>query len=128
MVRVKGLEPPRLAAPEPKSGASTNSATPASGRVLAKLGRGSERENGVSVLRRYRVCIASVLQRSKVTCASKVQIAKHLGQYLGQILGNQTGAEFQGAFHMQPGGGFGRLHRIKSARQKAGDETGQHVA
>ena len=27
MVRVKGLEPPRLAAPEPKSGASTNSAT-----------------------------------------------------------------------------------------------------
>ncbi len=29
VVRVKGLEPPRLAAPEPKSGASTNSATPA---------------------------------------------------------------------------------------------------
>src|SRR6056297_1968581 len=30
LVRVEGLEPPRLAAPEPKSGASTNSATPAS--------------------------------------------------------------------------------------------------
>ena len=29
LVRVKGLEPPRFAAPEPKSGASTNSATPA---------------------------------------------------------------------------------------------------
>lgn len=29
MVRVKGLEPPRLTAPEPKSGASTNFATPA---------------------------------------------------------------------------------------------------
>ena len=29
MVRVKGLEPPRLAAPDPKSGASANSATPA---------------------------------------------------------------------------------------------------
>ena len=29
MVRVEGLEPPRLAAPEPKSGASANSATPA---------------------------------------------------------------------------------------------------
>jgi hypothetical protein len=28
-VRVKGLEPPRLAAPDPKSGASANSATPA---------------------------------------------------------------------------------------------------
>ncbi len=29
VVRVEGLEPPRLAAPEPKSGASANSATPA---------------------------------------------------------------------------------------------------
>lgn len=29
MVRVKGLEPPRLAAPDPKSGASANSAIPA---------------------------------------------------------------------------------------------------
>ncbi len=28
-MRVKGLEPPRLAAPDPKSGASANSATPA---------------------------------------------------------------------------------------------------
>jgi hypothetical protein len=29
MVRAEGLEPPQLASPEPKSGASTNSATPA---------------------------------------------------------------------------------------------------
>ena len=29
LVRVKGLEPPRLAAPEPKSGASASFATPA---------------------------------------------------------------------------------------------------
>ena len=29
MVRAKGLEPPHLAMPEPKSGASTNFATPA---------------------------------------------------------------------------------------------------
>jgi hypothetical protein len=29
MVRAKGLEPPRLASPEPKSGVSTNSTTPA---------------------------------------------------------------------------------------------------
>ncbi len=29
VVRVEGLEPPRLSAPEPKSGASTNFATPA---------------------------------------------------------------------------------------------------
>ena len=30
VVRMRGLEPPRLAAPEPKSGASTNFATSAS--------------------------------------------------------------------------------------------------
>jgi hypothetical protein len=29
MVRAKGLEPPRISPPDPKSGASTNSATPA---------------------------------------------------------------------------------------------------
>ncbi len=29
LVRERGLEPPRLAAPDPKSGASANSATPA---------------------------------------------------------------------------------------------------
>ena len=33
MVRAEGLEPPRLSAPEPKSGASTNSATPAQALV-----------------------------------------------------------------------------------------------
>ena len=32
MVRVKGLEPPYLAVPEPKSGASASSATPAQRR------------------------------------------------------------------------------------------------
>ena len=42
MVRVEGLEPPRLAAPEPKSGASTNFATPASARLLAKEPRACE--------------------------------------------------------------------------------------
>ena len=31
MVRVKGVEPPRLAALDPKSSASANSATPANG-------------------------------------------------------------------------------------------------
>ena len=48
MVRVEGLEPPRLAAPEPKSGASTNFATPASDlgvrdtRTASKLRRHSK--------------------------------------------------------------------------------------
>ena len=37
MVRVEGLEPPRLAAPEPKSGASTNFATPAFKKYIVFL-------------------------------------------------------------------------------------------
>ena len=34
-MRAKGLEPPHLSIPEPKSGASTNSATPAAGPPVA---------------------------------------------------------------------------------------------
>jgi hypothetical protein len=34
MVRVEGLEPPKLSPPEPKSGVSTSSTTPASGAEL----------------------------------------------------------------------------------------------
>ena len=37
LVRVEGLEPPRLAAPEPKSGASTNFATPAFEKYIVFL-------------------------------------------------------------------------------------------
>jgi hypothetical protein len=37
LVRVKGVEPPRLAAPDPKSGASANSATPAILKVILLL-------------------------------------------------------------------------------------------
>lgn len=39
VVRVEGLEPPRLAAPEPKSGASTNFATPAHPALSAGMTR-----------------------------------------------------------------------------------------
>jgi hypothetical protein len=42
---VEGLEPPRLAAPEPKSGASANFATPASAHFLANAASRCEREN-----------------------------------------------------------------------------------
>ncbi len=37
MVRAEGFEPPRLASLEPKSSASTNSATPAAARRSAAL-------------------------------------------------------------------------------------------
>ena len=42
LVRVKGLEPPHLAALGPKPSASTNSATPATGALLAKPLAGCE--------------------------------------------------------------------------------------
>lgn len=47
VVRVKGLEPSHLAIPEPKSGASTNSATPA--RVLFNIGGGDMGRNAPRV-------------------------------------------------------------------------------
>ena len=34
LVRMRGLEPPHLAAPEPKSGVSTNSTTSAKSRII----------------------------------------------------------------------------------------------
>ena len=34
MVRMRGLEPPHLSAPEPKSGVSTNSTTSANGAII----------------------------------------------------------------------------------------------
>ena len=34
LVRMRGLEPPHLAAPEPKSGVSTNSTTSANRRII----------------------------------------------------------------------------------------------
>ncbi len=36
-VRKKGLEPPRLAAPDPKSGAATNYATSALGFLMGQI-------------------------------------------------------------------------------------------
>ena len=48
LVRVEGLEPPRLAAPEPKSGASANFATPATARVLASRAGLGERARGLA--------------------------------------------------------------------------------
>lgn len=74
MVRVEGLEPPRLAAPEPKSGASTNSATPAWSARLSKAFSGMREEK-----RRHPNFLEST---------SCLKLSEHLWQHLGQVLGN----------------------------------------
>ena len=58
MVRVEGLEPPRLAALEPKSSASTNFATPALSGGLAKPRAGFQRKMHTSGMHRntHKVC------------------------------------------------------------------------
>jgi hypothetical protein len=51
VVRAEGLEPPRLSSPEPKSGASTNSATPAKGNfktILAPQSGNGLARNGLT--------------------------------------------------------------------------------
>ena len=92
MVRVEGLEPPRLAAPEPKSGASTNFATPALCGLLAKPVRGCERK-------------------------LQPEVAKHLWQHFRQVFGNKPRPKGPRRLHMQPRPRLCRLHRLKSPCQ-----------
>src|SRR5262245_1452809 len=56
LVRAEGLEPPRFAPPEPKSGASTNSATPAHGEPSHILGTGSISARMASCTAKLRPC------------------------------------------------------------------------
>src|SRR5579872_2877922 len=68
MVRAEGLEPPRLSPPEPKSGASTSSATPATRRrrespaarapLYNTLARTRQKKEISSTLRRRRRSVA----------------------------------------------------------------------
>jgi len=55
-VRVEGLEPTRLAASEPKSGASTNFATPATGVSLSEV---CEVAQVLSLRESEKVCLLS---------------------------------------------------------------------
>ena len=57
MVRAEGLEPPRLSSPEPKSGASTNSATPAAKRRLDEADLLSGLYISLSVLRHKKMAL-----------------------------------------------------------------------
>ena len=66
LVRVEGLEPPRLAAPEPKSGASTNFATPASAEALSKLGTACEGKIRVAAIQHILPPIRAMCEKYSV--------------------------------------------------------------
>ena len=81
LVRVKGVEPPRLAAPDPKSGASANSATPAfygdpygirtrvtavKGRCLNRLTKGPNTKIGKIIAPKGQSLATSYSHRDKV--------------------------------------------------------------
>ena len=63
-----------------------------------------------------------------MTAPVNLQPTKNCGQLFGQILGDQAGAEFQRAFHMQPSGGFCGLHWREPTCQQTSDKPGQNIA
>ena len=147
MVRAEGFEPPRLSSREPKSRASTNSATPAKGSQ-----RRSWRRNQPEALRGPRpagkarpaggaayitrnsghtIKIGSVYARSMGACSAaehSEQPPVDRRQRLGQVLGDEAGAEFTRGLAMQPGGGTGGIEGRHALRHQPRDHAGEHVA
>src|SRR5271156_3325320 len=90
LVRAEGLEPPRLSSREPKSRASTNSATPATRRAarwggLYHAGRARHYKNGPHSGGR--------LSQQRLVNAR---------QHVRQVLGNQPRTERRGGLAMEP--------------------------
>ena len=89
LVRVEGLEPPRLAAPEPKSGASTDFATPAQEvnahynfvpeRSLAKLKGRCERKITSSSLTKLQLNPISFRMHNSISAFSKLKYSNMNG-------------------------------------------------
>src|SRR5690606_38901061 len=128
LVRVEGLEPPRLAAPEPKSGASASSATPA---IPARTGQGGPPEIR-GVLAKPAAAREGILASGagpgrcpgpRDIYGQKIlqaEVAKHRGQRVGQVVGDQPRAKAPGGGGVQPCGGGRGLERRQAARQQPG--------
>ena len=68
MVRAEGLEPPRPKPPEPKSGVSTNSTTPAYGAIRSTgTLRSDERSGHSASIARYAKTMAATRFRARLT-------------------------------------------------------------
>ena len=129
-MRVEGLEPPRLAAPEPKSGASANFATPAFSAVNLTLVRDGQERNASKIrallTKAFAGCEGKIAPSQRWGCVAfglKAQGAENGGQLVGQIFGNQARAKLAGGRLMQPSTALRRRLRTKSARQKASHDT-----
>ena len=51
----------------------------------------------------------------------QAEVAEHGGELLGDVLGDQAGAEAARAFDVEPGGGFGGAQGHEAAGEQAGD-------
>ena len=143
MVRAEGLEPPRLSSREPKSRASTNSATPAKGRqnIVRRLVRHDRGRLYAGSWRCARRAIHSTSNSRDTTkmapdrrfaTLSAPRSVKQRGidprQGLAEVLGDEAGAEDLGRLAMQPDGGAGRLEAGHALGKQPGHKPGQHVA
>jgi hypothetical protein len=86
LVRVEGLEPPRLAAPEPKSGASANFATPASQVPISEPRLAREPEKGMD-LRDFNDVAATFRHDTSVFAQHPVRVLPCAGRFLWDAVG-----------------------------------------
>ena len=123
LVRAEGLEPPRLSSREPKSRASTNSATPAT----------AGRPGGAAYIMRNpqdtsKIGIGARLA-TQALCGDHGCNAWYMRrQSFGQILGNETGPERACSLAVHPHRGRGGFECRHSLRQQSRCDPGQYVA
>src|SRR5262249_11213756 len=122
LVRAEGLEPPRLATREPKSRASTNSATPAEGT--------SAPYNHIRAAGRRGLYHAEtpVHTRKRAGDLAPEEPPIDRGQRLREVFRNQPRPGFVAGFAMQPDRRAGGLKCRHLLRQQPGTEAGEHIA
>src|SRR5665213_1455222 len=139
MVRAEGLEPPRLSSREPKSRASTNSATPAKGRSNAPWRRSGRPQaaqshgarRGLHSTAKSRGTTKMALQtRIAITSPSETaeETAIDLRQRLAEVLGDEAGAKGVRRLAMQPDRGARRFEGRHALGQQTQDEARQDIA
>ena len=131
VVRAEGLEPPRLASREPKSRASTSSATPARRLCAAPPGGRAARLISWACRARHHKNRPAGPAFEAVTArrrGRRTAADRPCGSASGRSSAIRPGPGLAAGLAMQPDGGAGRLERRHALRQQARDEARQHVA